>query len=346
MTVLSILCKLIVAILKTDAKSPERSHKDMNYIVLDLEWNQASDSNDERSKMLTFEIIEIGAVKLNSQMEIVDTFHELIRPQIYNEMHKITERLIQIHMSELEKCRLFEEVMTDFLAWCGENYMFGTWGPLDLTELQRNMKFFGMDPLGSGPMKFYDIQKLFSIAYEDGRSRRSLEHAVDFLNITKDIPFHRALSDAYYTALVLQKIKDPIALQRVSFDMYSLPKSHKSEVHVVFDNYAKYISRPFEDKEALLADKEVISTRCYLCHRNLRRKIRWFTPNGKHYYSVSYCDKHGYMKGKIRVKKAENDMVFAVKTSRFISEKEMAQIQMKRERAREIRREHRHREEA
>ena len=30
---------------------------------------------------LTFEIIEIGAVKLNSRMEIVDTFEELIRPE-------------------------------------------------------------------------------------------------------------------------------------------------------------------------------------------------------------------------------------------------------------------------
>lgn len=316
----------------------------MNYIVLDLEWNQASDSKDDRSKMLTFEIIEIGAVKLNSHMEITDTFHELIKPQVYDEMHRITEKLIQIHMSELEHCRLFPEVMRDFLAWCGDEHMFGTWGPLDLSELQKNMVFFGMEPLGKGPLRFYDIQKLFSIAYEDGRSRRSLEYAVDFLNFTKDIPFHRAISDAYYTARVLQQIKDPVALQRVSFDTFCLPQNHRSEIHVVFDNYAKYISRPFADKEALMADREVISTRCYLCHRNLRKKIRWFSPNGKHYYSLSYCDKHGYMKGKIRIKKADGDMVFAVKTTKFIPQEEALQIQMKKERARELRRIHRRRE--
>ncbi|MBQ7840354.1 MAG: exonuclease domain-containing protein [Lachnospiraceae bacterium] len=315
----------------------------MDYIVLDLEWNQASDSNDSRSRMLTFEIIEIGAVKLNRCMEIVDTFHELIRPQVYEEMHKITEKLIQIHMDELTQCRLFEEVMRDFLSWCGEDYMFGTWGPLDLTELQRNMTFFGMEPLAGGPFKFYDIQKMFSIAFEDGRSRRSLEYGVDFLNITKDIPFHRALSDAWYTARVLQMIKDPMVLQRISFDTYSLPKDRRSEIHVVFDNYAKYISRAFADKEALMTDREVISTRCYLCHRNLRRKIRWFSPNGKHYYSISWCDKHGYMKGKIRVKKADNDMVYAVKTTKFISEKEMAQIQMKKEHTKQLRKEHQRR---
>ena len=312
----------------------------MNYIVLDLEWNQAADNNDSRSKMLTFEIIEIGAVKLNSNMEIVDTFHELIRPQVYEEMHKITERLIQIHMEDLKDCRFFGEVMQDFLEWCGAERTFGTWGPQDLTELQRNMTFFGMEPLGKGPFQFFDIQKMFSIAYEDSKSRRSLEYAVDFLKIEKDIPFHRALSDAAYTARVLQMIKDPVAFQRTSFDTYTLPKDYRSEVHVVFDNYAKYISRAFTDKESLMSDREVISTRCYLCHRNLRKKIRWFTPNGKHYYSTSWCDKHGYMKGKIRVKKTDNDTVYAIKTAKFVSEKEMNSIQMKKERAKQLRKEH------
>mgnify|MGYP002245793809 FL=1 len=181
-----------------------------------------------------------------------------------------------------------------------------------------------MEPLGKGPVRFYDIQKLFSIAYEDQKVRRSLEYAVDYLQIPKDIPFHRAISDAVYTARVFQMIKDPIALQRVSFDTFQLPENHRSEVHVVFDNYAKYISRPFPDKEALMADKEVLSTRCYLCHHNLRKKVRWFSPNGKHYYSLSWCDKHGWMKGKIRVKKAEDDMVYAVKTTKLVGEKEVA----------------------
>ena len=298
----------------------------MDYVVLDLEWNQASDSRDARNRLLTFEIIEIGAVKLNGRMEIVDTFEELIRPQVYDTMHHITEKLIGIHMKDLSGCRTFDVVMKDFLAWCGEDFMFGTWGPQDLTELQKNMRFFGMEPLGKGPVRFYDIQKLFSIAYEDQKVRRSLEYAVDYLQIPKDIPFHRAISDAVYTARVFQMIKDPIALQRVSFDTFQLPENHRSEVHVVFDNYAKYISRPFPDKEALMADKEVLSTRCYLCHHNLRKKVRWFSPNGKHYYSLSWCDKHGWMKGKIRVKKADDDMVYAVKTTKLVGEKEVAAL--------------------
>ncbi len=101
----------------------------MDYVVLDLEWNQASDSRDARNRLLTFEIIEIGAVKLNSRMEIVDTFEELIRPQVYDTMHHITEKADRHPYERSLGCRTFDVVMKDFLAWCGEDFMFGTWGP-------------------------------------------------------------------------------------------------------------------------------------------------------------------------------------------------------------------------
>jgi hypothetical protein len=99
----------------------------------------------------------------------------------------------------------------------------------------------------------------------------------------------------------------------------------------------KYISREFKDKQEALEDKEVISTKCYLCHRNIRKKIRWFTPNGKHYYSVAVCPVHGLMKSKIRLRKSENDCVYAVKTSKFITQEECAKIQKKREESKEHR---------
>ena len=99
----------------------------------------------------------------------------------------------------------------------------------------------------------------------------------------------------------------------------------------------KYISREFIDKQAAMEDREVMSTKCYLCHKNLRKKIRWFTPNGKHYYSVSTCPVHGFMKSKIRIRKSENDGIYVVKTSKFISEEDCLKLQEKREEAKEHR---------
>ncbi len=318
----------------------------MNYIVFDLEWNQGPDRESGSEKELPFEIIEIGAVKLNHRMEMVSEFSELICPQVYQKLNHITKRLIHLRMEELQEGRPFTEVAQAFLDWCEEDYIFCSWGPLDLTELQRNMQYYGMEPLSDRPIRFLDVQKLFSIAFEDQKSRRSLEYAVDFLKLEKDIPFHRAFGDAYYTAKVLQDIKVPAVLTRYSFDTFITPRSRKEEIHVIFDGYAKYISREFKDKTDLLADREVISTKCYLCHHNLKRKIRWFTPNGKHYYSVSYCERHGYMKGKIRIRKTEQDKVFAVKTMKFISEEDAVKIQQKKEHAREMRKQRKQKEKA
>lgn len=308
----------------------------MNYIVLDLEWNQSNTGEEPEAKELPFEIIDIGAIKLNSERSMIDEFNQLVKPTVYLHMHKITGRIIHLHMQDLEKGLPFFQVMQDFLKWCGEDYIFCTWGPLDLYELQRNIRFYGMEPLSSVPVRFLDVQKLFSIAYEDGKVRRNLEYAIDFFHIEKDIAFHRAFSDAYYTAKVLAQLKEEF-LGNYSIDTFVLPQTREEEIHVLFHDYMKYISREFADKQEALEDKEVISTKCYLCHKNLRKKIRWFTPNGKHYYSVAVCPVHGFMKSKIRIRKSEGDKIYVVKTSKFISEEDCFKLQNKREEAKEHR---------
>ena len=302
----------------------------MNYIVLDLEWNQSSDGKEEESKLLPFEIVEIGAIRLNSERQMVSEFSELIKPQVYHEMHHITRKLIHLQMDQLEHGRPFAEVAEQFFDWCGEAPVFCTWGAMDLTELQRNLSYYGMQTLADGPFPFLDVQKLFSIGFEDRKSRRSLEYAIDYLKIEKDIPFHRAFSDAYYTAKVLALL-DQEVLRNYSYDVFHIPKDKQSEIHVQFDTYAKYISRGFADKAQAMEDRTVSSTKCYLCRRSLRRKIQY----GKHYYCVSYCDRHGYMKSKVRMRKSEDKMVYVVKTEKFITEAEVEAIRDKQKKSKD-----------
>ncbi|MBD5459831.1 MAG: exonuclease domain-containing protein [Lachnospiraceae bacterium] len=309
----------------------------MNYIVLDLEWNQCPEEEEARRK-LGFEIIEIGAVKLDADRKMISEFGELIRPQIYHEINKITSSLVHVQMKELDRGRPFPEAADAFLRWCGKDYIFCTWGSQDLTELQHNMRFYGMKPLAGGPICFLDVQKLFSLAYEDGKSRRTLEHAVSFLEIPKDIPFHRAFSDAYYTGKILMSIENTEILRRYSYDVFHPPGCREDEISVVFDTYAKYISRVFANKQEAFQDREVISSKCYLCHRNLKKKIRWFGAGGRHYYCLAYCEKHGYLKGKIRVKRTEDGQVYIVKTTKIISPAEAEKIAERREHAKELRR--------
>ena len=313
----------------------------MNYVVLDLEWNQP-DKNDAVNSELPFEIVEIGAILLNEDRQIIGEFTQIVKPAVYTEMNRVTGKLIQLHMTELKHGKPFTLTMEEFFEWCGDNYVFCTWGTQDLTELQRNMKYHNMPALALRPFPYLDVQKLFSIAYDkDRKIRRSLEYAVDFLKIEQDIPFHRAFSDAYYTAKVMASIQEVFVFENYSYDVFHVPKRREDEVNVLFHDYAKYISREFEDKTQAMQDREVISTRCYLCKKNLRKKIRWFAGNSKHFYSVSVCDKHGYMKGKIRLKKTENGGIYVVKTQKFISEDEVAEIAEKKEHIREMRREKR-----
>lgn len=302
----------------------------MNYIILDLEWNQASDLKTKLENKLLFEIIEIGAVKLNSEKEKIDVFHELIKPQVFMQMHQITGEIIHLTIDELQNCRTFEEVATAFLEWCGEDYIFCTWGNLDLLELQRNMDYYNMKQLATKPIKYYDIQKLFSIYYEDGKLRRTLEYAVDKLEIEKDIPFHRADSDAYYTAKVISCFYQPAIFNNYSFDTYRLPLTKQDEIHAIFSDYEKYISRGFEDKICAMEDKEVKSTKCFLCGSKTKKKINWFSANnGKHYYSIVQCERHGYLKGKIRLRKSVNEEIYVVKTLKLVGESEVKEIAQK-----------------
>ena len=147
---------------------------------------------------LPFEIFEIGAVKLNEEREKVAEFHRIIRPCVYRQMHRIISEVTHVSIEELERDgEPFAAVMEDFLKWCGEDCIFCTWGSMDLTELQRNMVYHGMTIPFPKPFLFYDVQKLYSLCYQDGKARISLDEAVESFALDVDAPFHRALVETW-----------------------------------------------------------------------------------------------------------------------------------------------------
>ncbi|MDE6962515.1 MAG: exonuclease domain-containing protein, partial [Lachnospiraceae bacterium] len=124
----------------------------MNYIVFDLEWNQSDTGSEPEAKEIPFEIIDIGAIKLNGERVMTEEYNQLIKPSVYHHMHKVTGNLIHLHMRDLKKGRPFEEVIKEFLSFCGTDFIFCTWGPLDVFELQRNMHYYKMTPLSDTPI--------------------------------------------------------------------------------------------------------------------------------------------------------------------------------------------------
>ena len=101
----------------------------MNYIVFDLEWNQSAEGKECSVEHMPFEIIEIGAVKLNSQMKQVSEFHRLVQPKAYKEMHFKISEVTHMDMEELcKKGQPFPVVMEDFRTGAGKMNMFSVPG--------------------------------------------------------------------------------------------------------------------------------------------------------------------------------------------------------------------------
>ena len=77
---------------------------------------------------------------------------------------------------------------------------------MDLTELERNIAYYGMEIPFERPLLYYDIQKLYSLEYGDGKSRAALDQAVCEQDLADEGGFHRAFNDALYTAEIFGKI--------------------------------------------------------------------------------------------------------------------------------------------
>ena len=125
-------------------------------------WNQSPLGKKDKNQRIPFEIIEIGAVKLNSDRQQTDSFHRIIRPQVYTWIHDSIHEVTHIDYKDLLDGVTFPQAAREFLEWCGTDYVFCTWGNQDLTELQRNLKYYDMLCLLPGPVYYYDAQKLFS----------------------------------------------------------------------------------------------------------------------------------------------------------------------------------------
>lgn len=303
----------------------------MNYIVFDLEWNQCPAGKNGSDPDLPFEIIEIGGIKLNEKREKISEFHRLVKPQVYNWIHDSIHNVIHVDYKELMNGELFPQAVQEFLDWCGKDFVFCTWGMQDLMELQRNMRYYSLLDLLPGPVIYYDIQKLFSWFHENIKLRRSLEYAIDCLDIEKEKDFHRALEDAEYTARVFAKMDIAEILPYYSIDTYQPPNNRKKEIYISYPTYDKYISRQFHDRKKVIKDREVASTRCPVCHLPAKRRLRWFMNNSRIYESISQCQEHGYIKGKVRIRKTDEDTFYAVKTLKPVNEQKAEEIRQKRD---------------
>ena len=147
----------------------------MKYIVFDLEWNQSAYGRSAEHPNLPFEIIEIGAVKLNHKYQLESEFRELITPKVYRRLHHTIRKMLSYDETELRQDgHPFPEVCKRFLDWCGKDSVFCTWGMSDLFYLQNNMDFYGMEMLPY-PVCYYNIQQIYADKYDPNHIKYHLD---------------------------------------------------------------------------------------------------------------------------------------------------------------------------
>ena len=317
----------------------------MNYIVLDLEWNHPKIDAKERIAELPFEIIEIGAVKVDSQsLEVISSFSEMIRPQVYKEMNEIIHEILHIEIGDLEKKDIFQDVIERFFEWCGDDYVFCTWGNMDLTELQRNMEYYNIKGYIDGPIKYCDVQKLFALQYLGYKSALALETCIEYFNLEKKYDFHRAISDAMYTVEILKRLNSVILKKYYSLDFFHNPKTKSEEIFLTYDNCSKFISCEYSTKTEAMKDQDIQSLKCYICGKETEPVIPWFWSNPRLFCGLGQCKEHGYMDGKIRIKKKDStNKIYVVKTITSADEEGYKKLLERQNSIREKRREKRYR---
>ena len=172
----------------------------MNYIVMDLEWNQSYSGHIGEHPRMPFEIIEIGAVKVDKNYRIIDEYSSLIKPRIYKKLHSKIRTILNYDETDLAKGRGFKEVCTEFLEWCGKDYIFCTWGPMDLTELQTNMAFYYMDKLPR-PLKFLNLQQIYANMVDPtGSTVSKLEKAV--ADLQRELKIEKATNKLVFSLII------------------------------------------------------------------------------------------------------------------------------------------------
>ena len=267
----------------------------MRYIVMDLEWNQPTSFNTpvfrQIGDSLLFEVIQIGAVKLDDQFQLMEELSIPVRPTHYVNIHPRVRRMTHLGREELCDALTFPEAIEQFATWCGEDFVFLTWGGDDISVLQQNLDFFHYE---GKTAKMYDVQRYYAEAFELGARQKSLKGAMEHLEILPDESrdFHNAVNDAYYTALVLQKLPAPDGVlhheQAPRKLSHNPRRSHFRVTHTV------------PTVSAGLAGADVQTPECPTCKKPTQL-VTELTPQapGK-YVAISKCPQHGHLFIKVR----------------------------------------------
>lgn len=288
----------------------------MRYIVVDLEWNNAFSS---KSKKAINEIIEIGAVKLDEDLNIRDTISTFIRPSVGKKLSKRVVEMTSITDADVAGGMSFINAVKLLKSWISKDDIVMTWGDTDIRVFLENCKEFSLGETIPFLGKYLDLQKYCQSRLDGSFTTQQLglSAAAELLGIKDDKFFHhRALDDSLLSVECLKKVFDESALQKMAKDCDEVfYRKLNFRTHYILD-----INSPAIEPSALICVCDVCGERakqlddwkiscqafqgtfkCQNCGRKFRKTVRF-----KQYFDhVAVSEKtHVIIKAK-----TENDKV-------------------------------------
>lgn len=281
----------------------------MNYIVLDMEWNQPWPGSPSARKVLPVqirgEIIQIGAVRVTEDQQVTDEFQVMIKPKYYRHLNRRVSKLTGIKESRLKEEGVpFAYAMEQFRAWCGDDVVFLTWGFDDIGILKENLKLHGLET--SWADKWYNAQMIFNAQTDGSTAQKALKTAMEIFGIEATRPAHDALGDAYHTALICAKLD----LKRGAAEYDQALKSHENGFHgaELPGCICRQVYYDFADKRAALSVMAGSENLCPTCGRQMLGS-RWFAQPGHRYMDLATCPEHGKFLIRVRLSEQADGLV-------------------------------------
>ena len=260
-----------------------------NLILFDLEWNIGykpyTFNYHGVEQVLRGEIIEIGAVKIDMDGNVLDTFSICLKPRIFRKLQHHVAKVTGLTQADLDKGEPIAQGLRRFMKWCGPDAEFGEWGMDDVPVLKQNLFLCNLDE--SSPTVWYDLQRIFLAQRPRGEGEgMTLESVVTRLGIPTERPFHDALSDTLYTADVCRMLDLRRGIAEYPTETDLLRESLCSPE----GDYRDFVTFPgYVQREAFRLIPAIANTPCPVCGAPLQPDETWLKKGSNGYYSLAQC---------------------------------------------------------
>ena len=274
----------------------------MNYIIFDLEWNNAY--NHALHKYLN-EIIEIGAVKVDEKLNVIDTFKQLVTPTFTKKLSNRCKNITGITPEEIKENGIpFNDAFSDFERWCGNtDNVFMSWSNSDLFVLSNTYLLNNNNCNIPFIKKYCDVQK-YCMAFvhregENSNNQIGLSNCAQLMDIEVDTEkLHRALADCYVALECFKKVFDYEKLKG-----YIRECDSKYFERLLFKPY--YITEPVSN----LFNVYEHSLTCPVCKGNIKPAKEYIQQNKSFKGGVKCRKCHKSFWVIIRAKKTYDDVI-------------------------------------